>query len=152
MSLKLADGRAAPPEEVDSEREAETTESEVRGLYGNGSFAAQSLPLARVAAPTANQPPTDGSSFLGADYDGGAALGSDGAPALARIVSTSYASDHPSVINRAVTVDEINAEVGGGAGGGPGGGAEDVKKIAQQVYELLRERLMSERERRGRWL
>ena len=153
MALKRADSVAAPPEAVDSEREADATESRVRELYSSGNFAAQPLTLARAVAPSAGQPPTDGSSFLGADYDGGAALGSDGSPALARIVSTSYASDHPGVVNRAVTIDEMQVGAEGDAAGKDGAGGEaDVKKIAKQVYEILKDRLMSERERRGRWL
>ena len=45
---------------------------------------------------------------------------------------------------------QVGAE--GDAGKDGAGGEADVTKIAKQVYEILKDRLTSERERRGRWL
>jgi hypothetical protein len=149
MALKRVDG-AAQPEAAEAEREAEATESRVRELYQGGGFDAQPLPLARAVAQPARSPVEDAASFVGGDYPGGPALGTDGAPALARIADVTYSNE----LARAEGQDGTAA---GAATPGADGARSPVRgpelrKLANEIYALIKEQLSYERERRGRWL
>jgi Domain of unknown function (DUF4157) len=49
----------------------------------------------------------------------------------------------------AETGREMPAETGGSGGGAAGGGGEDMEKLARQVYDVLKRKLLSERRREG---
>jgi hypothetical protein len=150
MALKRVDG-AAQPEAAEAEREAEATESRVRELYQGGGFSAQPLPLplARAVAQPARSPVEDAASFVGGDYPGGPALGTDGAPALARIADVTYS-------NELARADGQTGAAGGAAPGADGAKSPvhgpELRKLANEIYALIKEQLSHERERRGRWL
>jgi hypothetical protein len=149
MALKRLDGGSAS-EELADEPAAEAAEAGVQALHQAGAFAPQALPLARLPAP--GMPASGGGeSYTHFDLTG-PALGTDAAPAIARIASTTYASES-ATIERAETGGTPDGQAGGEGGSGQGQGqGQDVRKLAQSVYEILKDDLIAERERRGRWL
>jgi hypothetical protein len=139
MALKSLGSAAATA----AETEAEQTEARVLDLHQNGAFAAQPLTLARSPArEPASTPAATETSF--ADWSpGGPALGTDSAPALARVTSIQRAETGSPSADGA----SANAATGTENGAGP-----NVHELADRVFALLKGRLLTERERRGHWL
>lgn len=151
MALKRVDGAAAQPEAAEAEREAEATESRVRELYQSGGFSAQPLPLARAVAQSARPPAEDAASFVGGDYPGGPALGTDSAPALARIADVTYSNELARAEGQDGTVAAAPPAASADGARSPVHGPE-LRKLANEIFALIKEQLSYERERRGRWL
>lgn len=129
MALKSLAGAGAGAEEAEAER----TEAQVLAMH-RGPFPAQPLTLARAVTDETPAPV----SPMGPASPSGPALGTSASPALARITGIEHAG-----------ASEQNEQ-----GHGPVGGVEpaQVEEVADRVYELIKERLVTERERRGHWL
>ncbi|MCC6626337.1 MAG: DUF4157 domain-containing protein [Chloroflexi bacterium] len=146
MALKRLDGGHTSDDLAD-EPAAEAAESGVLALHQAGAFAPHALPLARLPATGPASPNGGSESYTHFDLTG-PALGTEAAPAIARITSTTYEGDSSS----------IERAEGGTAPAGPAEGqtrpgeGPDVRKLAQSVYEIIKDDLAAERERRGRWL
>ena len=135
MALKSL-GTVAPPEASAVEQQAEHTEARVLDLHHRNAFPAQPLVLSRALADTASATSTTqtGDNYLGDGTPSGPALGTADSPALGRLTAV----ESPKT-------DVVPQETAGGIG------PSEVENLANRVYELLKDRLTTERERRGRW-
>jgi hypothetical protein len=142
MALKSL-GTVAPPEASAAEQQAEQTETRVLDLHRRNAFPSQPLVLSRAIAHSSAEPSSSGASagasalpgdnYLGGANPTGSALGTSDSPALGRVVGP---TEEPAGIPQE-----------------PAGGVApaDVEGLASRVYEMLKDRLTTERERRGRW-
>jgi hypothetical protein len=155
MALKSL-GSVVAPEASAAESEAEATEAQVRDLHRGGAFPAQPLTLARAVTPGSNAAVASdpASDFLGGTSISGPALGTSDAPALARVTR----ADSPPEERSSATPGETGA-LGEAAPGAntpqdPFGAvpAASVNLLADRVYDLIKRRLLTEKERVGRWL
>ena len=138
MALKsLAPAFASP-----AEAEAERTETQILDLHRGGAFPAQPLTLART--PAASTPAHEN----GWAPDG-LALGTDAAPAFARVTTIQREPDSPNGTTPSTTAT-------GAAARTPDEDEEETRKLADRVFyhifERLKDRLTIDRERRGHWL
>jgi hypothetical protein len=153
LALKAITSGAEPVGPTDDEPAAEAMESHYLAQQRAGLYEAQPLPLARAVQTTAAGV---AGSYTHFDLHG-PALGTASAPAIARFTSATYGSAGHVAGDGSADSDTIervpDGATGSAAPGQPGAAAElDPRKLAQAVYELIKDDLAAERERRGRWL